>query len=447
MKKTKHSALRVSFRLAALFVWTAAAGYTYADDQLFQIADAAARDGRLVEMQSAYERKLSSNPNSIRALRGRATALAWQGKFEAAEEGYRRVLEIQPSNLDAITGLGYVYAWRGDYSRAHTEFRRALRIDPENGDARKGVAYSYYWAGDNELALGSFEMASSIAGPDPEIAEATGRVYLAQGHNRNALENFRTALALDPSRKSARSALRIANTSGPLFEVDTRLGATSDAGSGLRGIEVSHWLAPETRLSARYDNSLSLDNSFLADRGEDVPGYFASVQQQIAERWIASVEYGRRDHLAGNESVVSIQGAYSAALGVIRTGARFGRHEAGHTDRQLFTAFNFAVGERWRFEPALYVSESGVLDDSELRGVLHAEYQSGSFWKAGAFAGFGEIDSADSAFDGGVQVVGLWGDIFVADRHSLRLSLRREDTPTSDFSIVELGFTFRIPGN
>lgn len=418
-----------------------------ANDDLFEAAQKAALDGRLVDMQVAYEQILNKEPGSVRALNGKGSAQAWQGNYENAQATYQLAIGIEPDNLDSLIGLGYAYAWAGAYSNAHTQFHRALNIDPTNSSARKGIAYAYYWQGEHDLALESFEIAQSIAPNDAEIEEATGRVNLSLGHMRDAVSHFDRSLKLDPNRHSARLARRSAYTSAPALEIATRVGSTSNAGTGLRAVEVVHWPAPTTRFAARYDNTLGLDNASISDRGEDSPGYFASVHQTIQERWLVGVEVGRRNLTGGNQTIVAVQGAYNRANRVIRLGTQFGRHAAGHTDKLVFGGFNFPLSTRWRLEPTVYLSRTGTAGDDEWRGVINAEYQAQSYWKAGATIGAGRINASDSTFDGNTTVAGLWANVLISDRHTLQLILRREETPTANFTVAELGFTFRMAGN
>ncbi len=432
---------------AVLVLATTAPIDLLADESLFRVADEAAVAGRLDDMQAAYEKILVTDPKSMRALNGRAAALAWQGNYAAAQSAYLQALAVDPKNLDAQIGIGYAYAWSGAYTRAHMHFQRALRIDRKNISARKGIAYAYQWAGESELALESLEIAQSVSGPDPEIEEAVGRVKLTLGHSRDAAAHFNRALEMDPTRRSARLGRRSAYTAAPMLAVTSRFGSTSGAGTGLRALEVAHWAGKDTRLAIRYDNSLGLDNASISDRGDDAPGYFATVQQNFGNRWTLGAELGRRDFAIGDQNIVGLQVGYDSPVGVVRVGSQLGRHSAGHTDRLVFGSLNFPVATGWRLEPTMYVSQTGGASDDEWRAVVHAEYEPQSYWKAGGFIGAGDISAADAAFEGSTSVAGVWGRFLLADRHTLHLLLRREGTPTADFTAVELGFTYRLPGN
>lgn len=417
------------------------------EELLFDRADAAAKEARLAEMQRLYEEVLQSAPNNERALAGKAAAQAWQGDYEAAQQTYRQVIGLNSANADTWVGLGYAHAWAGEYTDAHTAFHKALGVDSRNISARKGIAYAYLWAGDAELALESFEVARSLKQDDSEIAESSGMASLSLGRTRDAVAYFDQALALEPQRESARAARRSAFLSAPALELSTRFGTTSGASSGIRTVEIAHWADARTRLAVRYDNTLGLDNPSIANRGEDAPGYFGSVQLGFGERWTGIVEAGRRDLLDGNQTVVGGQGIYRTGFGNVRAGVQIARHEANYDDRLLFVGANMPLWRGWRLDPALYLSRSGVNDDSEWRAVVGLEKQQTDHWAIGAFAGTGRIDAADSAFDGSTTLIGLRSDLLVADRHTVHFLARRESAPTNDFTVVEIGFTYRLLGN
>lgn len=444
-----YRALHGSGRLLAVLVGAliANAPGAQANDALFEEADEAAREQRLADMQSIYERILDQDPDNVRALTGKAAAHAWQQDYAAAQSEYSRAISIEPDNIDAHVGLGYAYAWAAQYTAAHTSFQRALRIDPMHPGARKGVAYTYFWSGEHEFALEYFDVARSVSSNDAEIEEATGHVKLSLGKERDAIRHFDNALRLDPGRSSARQARKSAFLAAPELELSSRIGTTSGAGTGLRSFELAHWPSQETRIGARYDNSLGMDNPSIADRDEDAPGYFLSVHQRFSNSWAADAEIGRRDLVTGDQEILMLQAIHNSSLGVIRLGGQVGRHDAGHTDRLIFGGINRAIGDRWRVEPIVYLSRSGATKDDEWRAVVNVEYQLPGNWSAGAFAGTGQISSFSPAFDGSTTVAGVWANLLVADRHTVQLAVRREESPSNDFTVAELGFTYRIPGN
>ena len=414
---------------------------------LFDAADQAAKEQRLGDMERAYDEILAADPNNARALSGKAAAQAWTRRYAAAQATYRRAIALAPANTDNHVGLGYAYAWNGDYLDARAAFQEALRLEPDNVAARKGMAYSYLWSGEPGEALESFQRARTVAADDPEIAESLGIAAMSLGRTRDAVDFFDEALRLQPDRSSARNARRNAYQSAPALESTVRFGSTTDAGAGLRYAEVAHWLSRKTRLAVRYDNTLGLDNPSVADRDEDVPGYFASVRQSVGSRWQLIAEVGRRDLPAGDQDVLGLQAHYRMGDKVLRVGGELGKHDAGHNDQLVYAGINVPLGDSFTIDPTLYLSETGIDEDSEWRGVVNVEYRGNPNWTTGVFAGGGTIDASDPAFDGSTFVAGAWANFAVAERHTLHFLVRREDAPSAAFTVAEVGFTYRLPGN
>jgi len=420
---------------------------TTADAGPFEDADRAAQESRLGDMQAIYEQILESDPANVRALTGKAAAQAWQGDYLGAQATYASALRLAPDDLNARIGLGYAFAWAGDYTKAHSSFHAALKTDPFNLGARKGIGYTYLWSGDYELALDSFDLASSIAPTDAEIAEASGHASLELGHARDAIASYQKTLTLDPQRKSAERARHAAYTRAPALEVSARYGSTSDVDSGLRSVEVAHWPTLSTRLNLRYDDSLSLDNRTLAQRGNDAPGYYFGVQQTVGSRWMGLMEFGQRQLLDGDQNLASLGIVRHKGASAMKVGAQIGRHDAGYTDSLLFGSLAFPVFEKWQIEPAVYVSEFGAADDNEWRAVINTMFQPDPRWHVGLRIGQGEIDALDPANDGRTTLLGAWASVYVNDQTALDLSLRHEKSPTETLDIALLGITYRIPRN
>lgn len=422
-------------------------GVAQASEDLLRRADEAAQSGRLADMQRLYEEVLETEPGNNVALSGRAAALAWQGSYQQAQAAYLHALESHPDDPELHNGLGYAYAWNGEFSNARREFNKSLQLDPANLSARKGIAYSFHWAGQHDTALEFFQVAENIAPADAEIAEAAGHASLAMGRSRDAANYFDRALEIDPARQSAYQARRAAYTYAPLLEISTRFSNTNSGESGLRALELGHWPAATTRFGIRYDNSLGLDNTSIADRGRDAPSYYASVMHRFSNRWLGKLEVGRRDLIGGDQDVVTLEVGYQTGLGAIGVGAQLGEHSAGYRDQLLFGSYGFPLGQAFRIEPALYIAQTGATRDDEWRGVLKVEYRPTQSWVLGAFAGGGDVSADNPAFTGSTRLFGIQGDMNIGDQATLHFGARREDTPADNFSIAEIGFTYRLAGN
>ncbi len=434
-------------RIGAIILFALLCTTAHADEQLFAAAEAAAEKGELQEMQRLHERILESDPNNIRAMSGKAASLAWQERFVESQQVYRQILALDPENDDARVGLGYAYGWSGEHSKAREEFTRVTARDSKNISAQKGIALTYFWSGDYDAAATALESVARIAPNDAEIWEISGYSHLRRQQNLSAIASFDQSLSIDPDRSAVRAARLDAFRAAPMLDLFVQAGATSDADTGLRRVNISHWLSHNTRLFARFDNTLGLDNPSISNRGEDALGYFAGASHRFNERFTTELEAGVRQLGDGDLKNIGIKSVINSPIGVVTLGTQFGRHDLGHDDILAFGGVNFPIGDRWRLEPAVYWSESGVEADREWRAVLNAERHFGERLIVGAFAGSGHVETNRPASTGKTAAYSAWFRLEFDGPYAFSLALRREDTPARDYAVLELGFNYRLPGN
>lgn len=429
-------------------LWVVFSSTTFAADQtLYTKAEAFAGAGDAAGMELVYEEILSSNPEDLRALIGRATARAWQGRYNDARIDYRRALAKDPRNLEALVGLGYAHAWDGSFDPAEDTFRRALEIAPNNIDARKGLGYTYLWSDRGDLALEIFSrMAREMPG-DPESHVAVGLARLSLGQAGRASRSFEDALVLDPGRGDALSGLQAARHLPPLAELHLWGGNTSGGGdAGLRLVELATWLNARTRLGARYDNSLSLDNPALARSGQEAETYQLSLFRQLNDSWLGTVELGMRD-LPGDadQDIYKLEVVRLLGHRTFKVGTQLSEHSAGYTEDLYYGAYGIQISDRWRLEPTLFIAQTGQMSDDEWRGIVNAEYVSPDGWSLGLGAGGGIVSSDMPALDGSVRVANARFSIPISAHHSVHFSVRYEDAPGNEFTVAMIGISLRLP--
>ncbi len=179
-----------------------------------------------------------------------------------------------------------------------------LAITPDSTGAKKGFAYNAYWASENEKAANAFQQIAYEIPDDPEPRIGVGNARIAEGQARRSAQAFKQALAVDATNAEARSGLRRAFDYPALAELSVWGGDTSGGGdAGLRLIEIASWVTPKTRIWAKYDDGLSLDNPVLARTGQDATTYYIGAQQQFGENVIGVAEFGYRDLPIGYEVI------------------------------------------------------------------------------------------------------------------------------------------------
>lgn len=283
---------------------------------------------------------------------------------------------------------------------------------------------------------------------DPEPLVGAGNARIAAGQARRSAKAFKQAIAFDPGNSEARGGLRRAYDYLALAELSVWGGDTSGGGdAGLRLVELASWVTPRTRISARYDDGLSLDNPILARTGQNATTYYIGAQHQFGEDVIAVAELGYRDlPLGENQEVYKLEGVYLSPIGATKIGGQLSPHSAGYTDRLVYAGQNIRLGEHFSFEPTLYLSRTGANRDDEWRLVGYGEYNTGDF-SVGLGVGGGEVSSIDPAADGGVFTIFGTASARIGGWHRVHLNVTREEAPLGDFTRVLLGVTLRLPRN
>lgn len=224
-----------------------------------------------------------------------------------------------------------------------------------------------------------------------------------------------------------------------------------DSGAvGLRSVEAAWWATERDRLGVRYDNSLSLDNPTLARSGIDAEAYFLSYMHDFDGRFLLTGEIGQRDLPGESEQdIYKGEAVIFREDAAIKLGVQVSATEDpldDYTDTVVWGAYNFAAGEHWRLEPALYVSENGAAEDSEWRAALYAEYNPPSeAWQLGIGVGYGDIESDLPGASGDVVNAHARLSFNVLESHSVHFQLRYEDAPLTEYTTALVGISLRVP--
>jgi hypothetical protein len=237
----------------------------------------------------------------------------------------------------------------------------------------------------------------------------------------------------------------------PVAELHVWAGNEVDDSSsvGLRSVEAAWWATEQDRIGVRYDNSLSLDNPALARSGVDAEAYFISYLHDFDGAFLLSGELGTRDLPGDSEqTIVKAEAVVFSDGAAIKLGVQVSPTETpmgDYDDTVVWGQYNFAVGDHWRLEPALYLSESGATEDREWRAAVYAEYNPSSDWQLGIGAGYGEIDSDIAGSSGEVVNAHARLTFNVLENHSIHFQVRYEDGPQLEYTTGLIGVSLRLP--
>lgn len=121
---------------------------------------------------AAYDSLLRENPRDTEALLGLGTVLAWASRLDSAEVVYGRVLELEPGNAEALRGLARTAAWGGRLIVAERRWRDVIARNPNDAAAWVGLSQTLRWQGRDAGALGAAQRAVAITPTDRDAREA-----------------------------------------------------------------------------------------------------------------------------------------------------------------------------------------------------------------------------------------------------------------------------------
>lgn len=416
-----------------------------ANINLFKQADLYARSGDIRGMLSTYQKVLIEDPDNIRALNGKGTALSWLKEFKKSQQVFIYGLTLEPNNKETLKGLGYSYAWDRQFNRAKITFQHVLALDSSDLSANKGYALTHLWAGEYRKAILLLKEIETKYPGDAEIYAAIGQSHLHLEQTRRAYDYFKKSLTYEENRADALSGIQSAYKQPAKISLSTWYGTSSDGDSGFRLIDASYWFNKKTKGFLIYDNSLSLDNPSLARNDENAESYEAGIFHTLSRQWVSTLSIGYRDLPdKQHQNFYKAEIAKFFSQSIIKAGAQISPHSDDFTDHVYHFTYSLPASEKLRIEPALYLSETGATNDDEWRAVINLDFVSDSGWELNFSTGYGEIDSQIDDVSGSVKVISS-ALTFPIGFHRLHLRGRYEDNPTNDFSVLMVGFTARLP--
>ena len=137
--------------------------------------------GKTDETIAQFNELLQSQPNSIAALMGLATAYESLGRTAEAKEKYLRVLELQPNLPAATNNLAWLLASeeKGDLGEALRLAMQAKQALPDQPNIADTLGWVHYKRGSFSLAITQFKQAlgKSAGGCDDPLPPGFGAVW------------------------------------------------------------------------------------------------------------------------------------------------------------------------------------------------------------------------------------------------------------------------------
>lgn len=172
------------------------------------------KQGNIQEAVSSYRNAVKTNPSSINAQFGLATALEMAGSVSLAKSQLCTLLKIDPTHIDAAVNLSSIEYTQGKFKEALLVLRSALQTSPEN--VKLNIALGIVYSSMNELqkATNCLKKALRLEPDNKEALSHLASVYAYKGDAKQAYQVLSPVLKSKQPGRSA--AITFSNICRPL---------------------------------------------------------------------------------------------------------------------------------------------------------------------------------------------------------------------------------------
>lgn len=201
-----------------------------------------ARTGRLAQAQTAIERAVALEPDSVQWVLDLSWVLLERGEAEAALRLVRARIAAEPEEPEYPNLEGQILLRREDIAGAERAFRRAAEIDPAFVHSYLNLARMAHRAGRFEDARGLYREALAQRPNDAQVLRELGEFEYYRGRTDAAVDALEASLRADPN--SAKTSADLAR-------------ALADAGRDLsRALELARLARAQNPTDADFAEAL-----------------------------------------------------------------------------------------------------------------------------------------------------------------------------------------------
>ncbi len=211
-------------------------------EDLFQAAEAAAKNGNYATAEQLLKRIIEKEPKHKTVRRQLGFMLVQQRKYPEAIDVLKEQIKIDPFEDFAYGLLGRVYWRQQDYTHAEEAFRKQIEVSPLDQYSFASLGEMLVEARKYKEAIPELERAISLNQEAEMLHVSLGRAYLNLGETQKAIAAFEEAIKLD------RSPLTLNNVAYFLSEKGAQLdkaqqyaeSAVTSVANNLRNVEAAN---------------------------------------------------------------------------------------------------------------------------------------------------------------------------------------------------------------
>lgn len=157
------------------------------------------------------EKEIDDEDDATATLLRTAEKMMASNDLTSAGMLYQRALSTNPDSIAALKGLARIAELREKPQEALQAYREIIRLDNENEAAHMGVAKNLMTLGLHDKAIDQLNKFRDIKGDSPEVLNMLGMAYTRAeeipGHYEKAIESFKTSISIDPDRLTTQNNL------------------------------------------------------------------------------------------------------------------------------------------------------------------------------------------------------------------------------------------------
>ena len=183
---------------------------------------------------AAFNKAVSSDPKSVKALYARGVTLAGSQRLNEAVRDFQAIVALDSKNVPALLQLAQIAQRQGDDRSVRTLLNQAIAAAPGNMTPRFSLVG--YLSSQKKYAEAQ-TAAGELLRVQPNNIEGLvllGRIQLAQGENKDAVASYRRLVSLNPT------------AAGPQVLLGNALSISQDRAGAARALETAAKLSPNS---------------------------------------------------------------------------------------------------------------------------------------------------------------------------------------------------------
>lgn len=211
-------------------------------EDLFQAAEAAAKNGNYVTSEQLLKRIVEKEPKHKTVRRQLGFVLVQQRKYPEAVEVLKEQIKIDPFEDFAYNLLGRVYWQQQDYTHAEEAFRKQIEVTPLDQYSFASLGQMLVEARKYKEAIPELERAISLNPENESLQVSLGRAYLNLGETQKAIAAFEEAIKLDRSPLTLNNVAYFLSQKGAQLDKAQQYAesAVTSVANNLRNVETAN---------------------------------------------------------------------------------------------------------------------------------------------------------------------------------------------------------------